>query len=137
MRATGGGGVHEGTLSAPKHTHARPPPPLAPRVLRSLNAERAAGEARVAEEKAAVEAKLERVRTALAERYEAGFKPLLAEAEARHADELRRIVDLQVRSVGCGARSVESGVRNVAHATAWARPKTRSSGTEHYRTAAR
>jgi hypothetical protein len=51
----------------------------------------------VAEERRAVDAKLERVRAALAERYEAGFKPLLAEAEARHAEELRRIVELQVR----------------------------------------
>ena len=77
------------------HPVPRPPEPAHPR--RSLNAERAAGEARVAEERAAVEAKLERVRGALAERYEAGFKPLLAEAEARHAEELRRIVELQVR----------------------------------------
>lgn len=35
------------------------------------------------------------MRAALAERYEAGFKPLLAEAEARHAAELQRLVDLQ------------------------------------------
>jgi hypothetical protein len=45
--------------------------------------QREAGEKRVADERRAIEAKIEKVRTALAERYEAGFKPLLKEAEVR------------------------------------------------------
>ena len=44
-----------------------------------------------------------------AERYEAGFKPLLAEAEARHAAELQRLVDLQrtleAKEVRCSSSS--------------------------------
>ena len=60
-----------------------------------LAAEREAGERRIAEERAGVEARIEKVRSALAERYEQGFKPLLAEAEARHTAELQRLVDLQ------------------------------------------
>ena len=41
--------------------------------------------------------KIEQVRTALAERYEAGFRPLLRETEARHVEELHKVVALQVR----------------------------------------
>jgi len=60
-----------------------------------LAAEKEAGERRVADERAAIEAKIEKVKAALAERYEAGFKPLLREAEARHMEELGKIVSLQ------------------------------------------
>lgn len=60
-----------------------------------LAAEREAGERRLAEERQAIEAKIEKVRAALAERYEAGFKPLLLEAEARHVEELNKLVSLQ------------------------------------------
>ena len=58
-------------------------------LLRRLAAEREAGEARVAAERRAIDAKVAKVRATLAERYEAGFKPLLAEAEARHLAELQ------------------------------------------------
>jgi len=61
-----------------------------------LRAEREAGEKRVAEEKVLIDQKIEQVRTALAERYEAGFRPLLRETEARHVEELQKVVALQV-----------------------------------------
>ena len=63
--------------------------PLLLLLLRRLAAEREAGEARVAAERRAIDAKVAKVRATLAERYEAGFKPLLAEAEARHLAELQ------------------------------------------------
>jgi hypothetical protein len=61
-----------------------------------LAAEKEAGEKRVAEERKLIEQKIEQVRTALAERYEAGFRPLLRETEARHVEELHKVVALQV-----------------------------------------
>ena len=42
----------------------------------------------MADEKRLIEQKIEQVRNALAERYEAGFRPLLRETEARHVEEL-------------------------------------------------
>lgn len=62
-----------------------------------LRAEREAGEKRVNDEKKLIDQKIEQVRTALAERYEAGFRPLLRETEARHVEELQKVVALQVR----------------------------------------
>lgn len=87
-----------------------------------LAAEKEAGERKVEEEKKLIEAKIERVRAALAERYEAGFKPLLKEAEARHLEELQRIVDLQkdlenkekeLRQAHEAARAVSAAVANI------------------------
>ena len=60
-----------------------------------LAAEREAGEKRVADEKKLIEQKIEQVRNALADRYEAGFRPLLRETEARHVEELQKVVALQ------------------------------------------
>jgi chromosome segregation ATPase len=60
-----------------------------------LAEERERGERRIAEEQKLIAAKIEQVRNALAERYEAGFRPLLRETEARHVEELQRVVALQ------------------------------------------
>ena len=60
-----------------------------------LAEERERGERRVAEEQKLIAQKIDQVRNALAERYEAGFRPLLRETEARHVEELQRVVALQ------------------------------------------
>jgi hypothetical protein len=57
-------------------------------------AERAASE-RVEAEKAKMSSRLEEVKASLTARYEEGFKPLLAEAEARHMAEVKRVARLQ------------------------------------------
>jgi RhoGEF domain len=89
-----------------------------------LASEREAGEKRVADERRAIEAKIEKVRAALAERYEAGFKPLLQEAEGRHLEELQRIVDLQreleakeaeLRSANEAAQAVSAALVNISN----------------------
>lgn len=98
-----------------------------------LAAEKEAGERKVEEEKKLIEAKIERVRAALAERYEAGFKPLLKEAEARHLEELQRIVDLQkelegkekeLRQAHEAARAVSAAVANITSASQEAENKS-------------
>lgn len=77
-----------------------------PLLLRRLAAEREAGEARVAAERRAIDAKVAKVRATLAERYEAGFKPLLAEAEARHLAELQVRMKWEVEALSsCHAPS--------------------------------
>lgn len=60
-----------------------------------LEEEKRKAEERVAEEKQLIAAKLAKVKETLMSRYEEGFKPLLAEAEARHMEEVRRVARLQ------------------------------------------
>jgi hypothetical protein len=88
-----------------------------------LAAEREAGEKRVADEKRLIEQKIEQVRNALAERYEAGFRPLLRETEARHVEELQKVVALQreleakeaeLRAAHDSARGVSAAVHAAA-----------------------
>ncbi len=88
-----------------------------------LAAEREAGERRVADEKKLIEQKIEQVRNALADRYEAGFRPLLRETEARHVEELQKVVALQreleakeaeLRAAHDSARGVSAAVHAAA-----------------------
>ena len=60
-----------------------------------LEAEHKAGEARLVAESQEISSKMARVRETLAERYESGFMPLLAEAEERHLQEVNRVTQLQ------------------------------------------
>jgi hypothetical protein len=88
-----------------------------------LAEEKEAGEKRVADERRAVDAKIDKVRQALAERYEAGFRPLLKQAEDRHVGELQKVVDLQreleakegeLRAAHEQARALSAAVTTVA-----------------------
>lgn len=85
-----------------------------------LRSEKEAGEKRVADERRLIDQKIEKVRQALAERYEAGFRPLLAQAEERHVAELQRVVDLQreLDSKEAELRSAHESARNLSAAVA-------------------
>jgi len=60
-----------------------------------LEAEHKAGADRLRAQAEEIEAKMGQVRSTLAERYESGFAPLLAEAEERHLQEVNRVTRLQ------------------------------------------
>lgn len=88
-----------------------------------LAEEKEAGEKRVAEERKIVEQKLKKVSEAMNQKYEAGFRPLLKQAEERHVAELQRVVDLQreleskeaeLRSAHEQARALSAAVTTVS-----------------------
>lgn len=88
-----------------------------------LAEEKEAGEKRVAEERKIVEQKLKKVSEAMNQKYEAGFRPLLKQAEERHVAELQRVVDLQreleskeaeLRSAHEQARALSAAVSTVS-----------------------
>jgi hypothetical protein len=84
-----------------------------------LQAAKEDGERRVAEERRAIEAKIDKVRQALAERFEAGFRPLLKEAETRHVAELQRVVELQreLENKEAELRAAHEAARSVSAAS--------------------
>ena len=95
-----------------------------------LAAEKEAGERRVADERKLIEQKIEQVRTALAERYESGFRPLLREAETRHLEQLHNVAALQVRRARARACAARKGARS-ARARTLTPPPPRAARARH------